>query len=128
MKKVTTKHAIPAIRVAGLLAGAALLLLLIFGFYSRQQPAEKLLGISFNYLKKEVTLQVVTTGCTVKNDFEFRVSGQTITIVRKKRDDCKMMPEMVSFTYTFAETGISAGKVYTIVNGFIANPDLANIP
>ncbi len=128
MKKINRHSVKYQLREAVLLIGTALFVIALFGFNGQQNNSEKLMGISFNYEKKEITLQVVTTGCTVKNDFQFKVSNNTITIIRKKRDICKMMPEKASFTYTFAETGLSKDKSYTIVNSFMANPDLANIP
>lgn len=128
MKKINNNSAVHIFRPAALFAGAAIFILLLFSFNSQQSRTEKLLGVSFNYDKKEITIQVVSTGCTVKNDFQFKVSNNIITIIRKKRDECKAMPEMASFTYTFQETGLSPDKAYTIKNKFIANPNLANIP
>ena len=107
---------------------AVLLSFALQSFTVPQSRTEKLLGLSFNYDKKEISIQVVSTGCTVKTDFQFKVSNNIITIIRKKRDECKAMPEMASFTYSFLETGLSPDKTYTIKNKFIANPNLANIP
>jgi len=128
MKKITNNFAAIAYRSAAFFAGAAIFILLLFGFKSQQTRTEKLLGVSFNYDKKEISIQVVSSGCTVKTDFQFNVSNNIITIIRKKRDECKAMPGMTSFTYTFLETGLSPDKAYTIKNKFIANPNLANIP
>lgn len=127
MKKTNKNRAAFSFRPVALFAGAAIFLLLIFSFSSQQSRTEKLLGVSFNYDKKEISIQVVSTGCTVKNDFQFKASNNIITIIRKKRDECKMMPEMAGFTYTFQETGLSPDKAYTIKNEFITNPNLANI-
>ncbi|MEQ1677681.1 MAG: hypothetical protein ABL876_13315 [Chitinophagaceae bacterium] len=91
----------------------------------KQAPAEKLLGLHFNYDKNEVVLTVVTTGCTAKTDLSFSVSGNTIIITRNKRDECKAMPEAVSFTYSLKEAGIEVNKAYTVLNSFITNPNLS---
>lgn len=128
MKNINKNRSIIAFQPAVLFAGAAVFILLLISFNNQQSRTEKLGGISFNYDKKEITIQVVSTGCTVKTDFQFKASNNIITIIRKKRDECKMMPEMASFTYSFQETGLSADKAYTIKNRFIANPNLANIP
>ncbi|HWR31960.1 MAG TPA: hypothetical protein VN451_00425, partial [Chitinophagaceae bacterium] len=88
---------------------------------------EKLLGLSFSYDKKEITVTVVSTGCTTRADFSFAVNANTIKIERIKKDECKAMPEAINLVYTFQETGISADKKYTVANSFIANPNLANI-
>lgn len=114
----------PAVK---LLAVVAISILLI-SFTDKVNNTEKLLGVSFNYEKKEITIQVVSTGCTGKTDFQFKTSNNIINIVRKKRDFCKAMPSMVSFTYTLQEVGLSPDKSYTIKNKFIANPNLANFP
>jgi len=110
---------------AALFAGAVIFMLMLFGFNNQQSRTEKLLGFSFNYDKKEVTIQVVSTGCTMKADFQFKVSNNIITIIRKKRDECKRMPEMISLTYTLAETGLKADKEYTVKNKFMANFNMA---
>jgi len=128
MKKTNKNRAVHSFRPVVLFAGAAVFVLLMFSFISQQSRTEKLLGVSFNYDKKEISIQVVSSGCTAKNDFQFKVSNNIITIIRKKRDECKAMPEMAGFTYSFQETGLSPDKAYTIKNKFIANPNLANIP
>ena len=89
--------------------------------------SENLLGLFFNYEKKEVTITVVSTGCTSKPDFSFIVNNNTLKIERIKKDECKAMPDAVNLIYSFEETGISADKKYTIANSFIANLNLANI-
>jgi hypothetical protein len=96
----------------------------------RQGPGtpEKLLGISFDYDKQEVTIRVVTTGCTVKTDFQFKATGSSLQVNRLKKDACKMVPQAVSFTYTLAEAGLKADQLYVLKNKLIANPNLANIP
>lgn len=94
---------------------------------SEENKSEKLLGLSLNYDKKEITVTVVSTGCTRKVDFSFVVNANTITIQRLKKDDCKAMPEAINLVYSFQESRIDADKNYTIANSFIANPNLANI-
>ena len=89
---------------------------------------ETLLGVSFDYGKKEITLQVVSSGCTEKSDFKFVVKNDTLTVMRIKPDHCKAMETMVSFTYSFQEAGINANTKLIVANPFIANPYLARIP
>ena len=103
-------------------------LLLSFTGKENQLTSEKLLGFSFNYEKSEITIHVVTTGCTVKTDFAFKVNSNSILVSRKKRDVCKAVPQAAHFTYTMKELGIDPNKLYNIKNKFIANPNLANIP
>ena len=92
-----------------------------------EAAGEKLIGFTFNYEKNEVALTVITTGCTGKSDFSFNVQGKMITVLRKKKDECKAMPEAVIFTYSLKEAGLDANKEYTVNNFFIANPNLAGI-
>jgi len=88
---------------------------------------EKLLGVSLNFDKKEITIKIVSSGCTQKSDFSFLVKDDTITVIRNKKDDCKAMPEEISLTYSLKEVGIDPNKSFKILNKFIANLNLANI-
>lgn len=90
-----------------------------------QVPAEKLIGLVFNYDKGEIELTVTSSGCTGKADFRWSITGNSILVERTKRDECKAMPEAVKLIYSFKEAGIDTDKVYTITNSFIANPGLA---
>jgi hypothetical protein len=98
-----------------------------FSFRSFTLKPEGLCGISFNYEKSEVTLLVVTKGCTSNNDFTFQVKGDKLTILRTKADLCKMVPEITAFTYSLKSVGLSPDKTYTLTNKLIANPNLANL-
>jgi hypothetical protein len=129
MKKLYNRISANTFQLAGLIAGALIFTFLLFSFTDKQQAAaEKLLGVSLNYENKEISIEVVTTGCTVKGDFAFKVQNNTVTISRKKRDACKMTPQAIRFTYSLQEAGLSPDKIYIIKNRFIANPNLANIP
>jgi hypothetical protein len=88
---------------------------------------ERLIAFSLDYNKQEILFTVVSHGCTVKNDFGFTVQNEEIIIKRKKKDECKAMPEAVSFTFSMQEAGISPDKTYAVKNRFIANPNLADI-
>jgi len=94
--------------------------------YAYGDEPEKLLGISLNFDKKEITIKVVSSGCTQKNDFSFMVKDDTITVIRNKRDECKAMPEEISLTYSLKEAGINPNKPFIILNKFIVNLNIAN--
>ena len=49
-----------------------------------------------------------------------------LTIIRTKKDECKMMPEELTLTYTLKEAGIDPNKPFKIVNKFIVNLNIAN--
>lgn len=91
------------------------------------KSTEKLLGISLNYETKEVTISVVSTGCTQKNDFTFNMVKEVLTVNRIKEDYCKAMEEIVTFTYSFEAAKIDSNKPFVIGNKFVANPFTAKI-
>ena len=128
MKTTQNRNTVTAIRNIIFLTIALLSAFVLIGFGSQQNRSEKLLGITFDDEKKEVTIKVTSTGCTEKNYFQFKVRGTVIEIIRTKRDECKRMPFSTSFTYSMAETGLVPNKVYTIKNKFSASPDLVNLP
>ena len=128
MKTTQNRNTVTAIRNIIFLTIALLSAFALIGFGSQQNRSEKLLGITFDDEKKEVTIKVTSTGCTEKNYFQFKVRGTVIEIIRTKRDECKRMPFSTSFTYSMAETGLVPNKVYTIKNKFSASPDLVNLP
>ena len=107
------------------------LLTLFLGFLAcslvQGSNPEKLLGISFDYDKGEVTLFVVSSGCTQKSDFVFEIKGDSLTVIRKKTDDCKAMENPEHFTYSLKEAKIDANKSYVILNKFISNHNIAKI-
>lgn len=88
---------------------------------------EKLLGLTFNYDKGEVTLYVVSSGCTQKSDFKFEIKGENLTIIRINPDNCKMMESVVHFTFPLKEVKLDPNKSYVILNKFIANHNIAKI-
>ena len=88
---------------------------------------ENLLGVSFDFDKKEVTIQVVSNGCTEKGHFSFEMKNDMLTINRKQKDECKRLPEKVNFTFSLKDAGIDPNKPFKIENKFIVNEMTANI-
>jgi hypothetical protein len=88
---------------------------------------ENILSVSFDYDKQEFKITVVSNGCTVKEDFNIQQDRNQITVVRRKNDDCKAMPQALSINWSFKEAGIDPDLTYSIQNLFIANPNIANI-
>ncbi len=89
-------------------------------------PTETISAIAFNYDQEELTVTLVSNGCTVKADFIFEQNSSMLTIVRKKKDECKAVPQAITISWTFKEAGIDANRTYNIQNGFTANPFTAN--
>jgi len=89
-------------------------------------PTETISAIAFNYDQEELTVTLVSNGCTVKADFIFEQNSSMLTIVRKKKDECKAVPQAITISWTFKEAGIDPNRTYNIQNGFAANPFTAN--
>lgn len=125
MKKIRDNITFNVARNLAFVAAAILFTLLVVGFDRQQNRSEKLLGLSFDDEKKEVTIKVTSKGCTEKNYFQFKVRGTIIEIIRTKRDECKRMPFATSFTFSMAEAGIEPNKAYTVKNKFIVSPEFS---
>ncbi|MEQ1796902.1 MAG: hypothetical protein ABL872_03055 [Lacibacter sp.] len=89
-------------------------------------PTETISAIVFNYDLEQLTVTFVSNGCTVKEDFIFEQNNSMLTIVRKKKDECKAVPQAITISWTFKEAGIDPNRTYNIQNGFAANPFSAN--
>lgn len=90
-------------------------------------PTENISAIQFNYDKQELIISVFSNGCTTKDDLIIQQNNNQLTVVRRKKDECKAMPEAISLSWSFKEAGIDPNIAYSIQNRFIANPNLANI-
>ena len=107
--------------------------LLVIGLLALSTPAasagevEMLLGISTDYDKQELTLQVASSGCTAKGDFLFELKDGILTIRRTRKDECKAMESAVSLTYSLKEAGVEANKPFQLGNKLIANPMLSKV-
>lgn len=88
---------------------------------------ENISSVLFDYDKQELTITVFSNGCTVKEDLSIQLNKSQITVVRRKKDDCKAMPQALSINWSFKEAGIDPDITYSIRNMFIANPHIANI-
>lgn len=89
-------------------------------------PTETISAIVFNYDQEELTVTLVSNGCTVKEDFIFEQNNSMLTIVRKRKDECKAVPQAINISWTFKEAVIDLNRTYSIQNGFTANPFAAN--
>jgi len=110
-------------RLILLLAGLAVFL----AAPAAAEQKEVLLGISTDFEKGELTLEVVSTGCTKNSDFRFEFKDNVLTVIRKERDACKAMPEKIKLTYKLAAIGIDPNKPFRVSNEFLVNENLANI-
>ncbi len=90
-------------------------------------PSENLLALSLNFEQSQISITVVSKGCTVKDDFKLQLQEGQLLVLRTRKDECKAMQEPVQFTWTFKEAGIDPNKTFVIGNRFIANPFTANL-
>jgi len=105
----------------------AILFILTFCPVANGGNPEKLLGIILNDDKQEITIHVVSSGCTQKADFSFEMKRDTLTVIRIKKDECKAMASEVQFSWSLKEVGINPNKPFVIRNKFILNKFVANI-
>lgn len=104
-----------------------LAVLLISPAHAPAGQPERLLGISTDYSREQITIEVVGTGCTQKEDFRFEYKENTLTVIRKNRDSCKAMPQKISLVFTLQEAGLDRNKPFRVSNAFIANHHLAGL-
>jgi hypothetical protein len=88
---------------------------------------EKLLGLRVDEAKGQITFDVWTGGCTTKADFRVERSAEGFTLVRVRRDACKMMPMAMQVEFTFAELGLKPHVAFTVGNRFALDADSASM-
>jgi len=81
---------------------------------------EVLLGISTDVRKGELTIEVVSNGCTEAGDFRFTLKKDVLTIFRTRPDDCKRMPERIRLTFKLREIGIDPNRPFRVANRIAA--------
>ncbi len=102
-------------------------LVVLFAPGALAAEVEVLLGISTDFDKQELTLQVASSGCTAKADFIFEMKDEVLTVSRTKKDECKAMERAVLFTYSLKEAGIDVNKPFKLGNKLAADPMLPGI-
>lgn len=77
-------------------------LILVSPVMVQSQNWEPLLGFSSDPKNCEVTIRVISQGCTNVSDFRFYRSRDTLGIRRVRVDDCKTVPDTISLTFPLA--------------------------
>jgi hypothetical protein len=103
---------------------AFFILALFWPAAAAEQP-EVLLGVSLDFDKGQITLEVASSGCTKKEDFRLEYANRVLTVIRKERDACKAMPQKIALTFPLKEIGIAPHTAFRIANTFIANEMMA---
>lgn len=89
---------------------------------------EALLGLRVDGERGQLVLEVSDSGCTTKQDFKIERAGDELTVVRLRRDACKMMPQRGTVTFTFEELGLKPHQSFTIRNPFTGEPFQPEVP
>jgi hypothetical protein len=78
--------------------------------------------------RRDVTIRVVSFGCTAKADFAFFVERQgqatTLAFGRRRVDPCRAAAHHVDLTFTYEELGLSAREPVFMLNPLIADRGL----
>ncbi len=93
-----------------------------------ERRPEKLLGLDADDEKGRITFVVWASGCAEKSDFRVERSGTVLTLVRLRRDSCKMMPQRTELSFTLEEVGLKPHDVFTVSNPFTSSVFEASIP
>jgi hypothetical protein len=94
-------------------------LVVLFVLYvpcAHAEEGEPLFGLVINTLSGTLSMDVLSSGCTRKQDFDFDLQGDVLTIKRRSPDACKMIPHRVTLTYTRDEFGVLWGRTFHLTN------------
>jgi hypothetical protein len=101
-----------------LLAGTAL---------AADERPESLLGVVTDFDAGSITFEVASNGCTTRKDFRCDLKGETLTLVRLRRDSCKAMPQREKIVFKLEELKLSPNKPFVLGNKLIVNENVAQL-
>lgn len=96
------------------------LLLAVPGVAGDEIP-ETLLGLHSDFATGQVFVEVVSGGCTAKDDFRSSYSDDTLTLFRIRKDDCKAMPHKITIAFTLEELNINPHQPFRLANRIVVN-------
>jgi len=82
-----------------------------------QRELAKLVSYSFD--ERFVHIQVLSYGCTLITSFELELvdkENNSLQVIRKKPDNCKVKPIKVSLNYAYRHLGVDSSRPINIVN------------
>lgn len=82
---------------------------------------EDLLGLHSDFISGQVFVEVVSGGCTTKDDFRSSFSDDTLTLFRIRQDDCKALPHKITIAFTLEELGINPHQPFSLANRIVVN-------
>ncbi len=87
---------------------------------NQYQKQAKLINYTFD--DRFVHIEVLSYGCTFITSFELVLVDKvnnSIEVIRKKPDNCKVAPIKISLDYTFRHLGVDSSRPINIVNPLI---------
>ncbi len=91
-------------------------------FYDREDKRQSIHQanlVSYEINERYVHIEVLSNGCTFINSFELKLvdrATNSLEIIRRKPDFCKMKPIKISLDYAFRHLGIDRSRPVRIVN------------
>ena len=82
---------------------------------------EPLLGLHTDFATGQIFVEVVSGGCTTKDDFRSSFSDDTLTLFRIRQDDCKALPHKISIAFALEDLGISPHQPFRLANRIVVN-------
>lgn len=82
---------------------------------------ESILGLHTDFAAGQVFIEVVSGGCTTKDDFRSSFIDDTLTLLRIRQDDCKALPHKISIAFTLEELGINPYQPFKLANRLVVN-------
>lgn len=82
---------------------------------------ENILGLHTNSATGQVLVEVVSGGCTAKEDFRSSFIDETLTLFRIRQDDCKALPHKMTIAFTLEELGINPHQPFRLANRIVVN-------
>lgn len=105
----------------------SMLFILLGASAALAEQKEVLLGLTTDFDKETLTIEVASSGCTESKDFRLDFADNVLTVFRTRRDACKAMPGRLSLTYPLREAGIGPHKPFRVGNAFLVNENLAQV-
>ena len=93
---------------------------------SYREPA-KLVNYSFD--ERFVHIEVLSYGCTLITSFELELvdkENNSLQVIRKKPDNCKVKPIKIALDYAFRHLGVDNSRPINIVNPLFSE-ELASV-
>jgi hypothetical protein len=75
--------------------------------------------VSYHFDDRFVHIGVISTGCTFITSFELLLvdkKSNSIEVIRKKPDNCRVKPIKISLNYAFRHLGVDTSRPVKLVN------------